>query len=419
MSIFIGCCRRYVFVAVSLVCPLVALGADGAAANTVSGLVAMALAHHPQWPVMQAEYDAAEIGRAMSSRWELPEISGEVGRKTLRAQGDDGLVYSVGLEQAFPAPGKMRLRDELAGLQIEKAKLATRQFEVELEFDIRSAVYEWQMSREFHELLDEHARNLQRMLQAYLDRETAGVQQRLEKQMVDAALLDQKMACLEARREVDRLLAVVNQKIGRDPGTPLTISDVPPIERVDRSRTPSFSRHPKMLLHDLERSRRDLEVRQVAVESRPELTAGPYYSEESVGDDDEYTVGVVFSLPLPLWRRSEGATAVALASARQAQADTHVITRELVAQWHEAVLEANHYDGVLSLYSEEKFRVLHEAAELATRQFQAGAISVPLFLEIQREYLAAAAIRHQAMAGLNRANRNLSMMQSFGEKTDE
>src|SRR6185295_9814569 len=118
----------------------------------------------------------------------------------------------------------------------------------------------------------------------------------------------------------------------------------------------------------------------------PAISVSPFVSQEKAGDRETVT-GIGLSLPLPVSGRTRGASEIASARQRQAEAALVVARRELERD----VLTTAH---VFSAKREEtrrwannaveKFR---EAAALADRHYRLGAVPIATYVEMQGSYL--------------------------------
>jgi len=382
---------------------------------SVKQLVDQAIERHPELLAMESELEAARAAKAQAGTWSHPELAGDIGQKTVRDSGDDGLVYSVELAQTFEYPGKIATRKAIAGKHIELAEMGLEVFRRTLEMEIRTLAGEWTAHRALSDTLNDLAATTEAALDGYLKRTPAGAQQTIEQKLVEGAILDMKREVLEANREAAASLAALNQMLGRPDGELLNI-DMASVTatRID---TPAISltHHPLTRLRAMELELARLEAEGTRLNARPDVTAGPYYNEESAGED-EYTVGVVFSVPLPLWNRTSGDAAKAQADQDKAIAAMALSERELLGEWNRRLRDVEHYKALLDQFSEVRLSSMRAAAELAAQQFQAGAISAPLFLDMQREYISSVVTRHEALSGFNR---EISAMNAFtmgGEK---
>ena len=104
---------------------------DSSAATTqlsLETLVAEALLKNPELKFYEAEITAAKAGRKIAGRPANPEISGGMGQKRVNSPGlsDEGIAWSVSVQQPFEWPGRLALRKAIANCDMELAELGPR-----------------------------------------------------------------------------------------------------------------------------------------------------------------------------------------------------------------------------------------------------------------------------------------------------
>jgi len=119
-------------------------------------------------------------------------------------------------------------------------------------------------------------------------------------------------------------------------------------------------------------------------------------SREDAGDA-ETTVGLAISIPFTRRNRNQGM--IAAAQARQTGAEAQLESARLSARTELVQLHHLYEAAVAQVDSitPELVSNLHDAADLADRQYRLGAIPVQLFLDMQREFLSVQLLRHNAL----------------------
>ena len=97
-------------------------------------LVEDVLEHNPELDFYRGEIAAAQGERRTAATWANPEISTTVGQKQVRSGGlsDEGVAWSVSVQQTFEWPGRIPLRKAIANHQMQLAELGFAQFKVSL-----------------------------------------------------------------------------------------------------------------------------------------------------------------------------------------------------------------------------------------------------------------------------------------------
>jgi outer membrane protein TolC len=145
---------------------------------TLEALVADVVGRNPELNFYRAAIAAAKGERRTAAAWANPELSTTLGQKSVRGGGlsDEGVAWSVGLQQPIEWPGRIPLRKAIAKWRAESVE------------EFRSAA----------ELADRHYRLGAVPIATYVE---------LQKQYLEAveALLDTKREALEAGQEIQRL----------------------------------------------------------------------------------------------------------------------------------------------------------------------------------------------------------------------
>ena len=106
-------------------------------------LVAEVVERNPELSFYRAEIAAAKGERRTAAAWENPELSASLGHKQVRggALSDEGLAWSVGVQQSIEWPGRIPLRKAIANHQVQLAELGLAQFKMALAARTCALVY--------------------------------------------------------------------------------------------------------------------------------------------------------------------------------------------------------------------------------------------------------------------------------------
>jgi cobalt-zinc-cadmium efflux system outer membrane protein len=109
----------------------------------LDALVADVLEHNPELNFYRAEIAAAKGEHRTAATWANPEISTTVGQKQVRSGGrsDEGVAWSVSVQQTFEWPGRIPLRKTIANHQMQLAELGFAQFKSALAARARTLAY--------------------------------------------------------------------------------------------------------------------------------------------------------------------------------------------------------------------------------------------------------------------------------------
>lgn len=224
------------------------------------------------------------------------------------AFGNEGQYnWTVGLSQAFPVTGRLRMLRSIAGREVELALVEVRQAELDLAYKIETTYDSLSALESKLELMDaqlELNRRFEAFLKKRLDRaEASGLDVR-QVQVSIAALEQEK---IHAHHLYEESLAALRILLGMDFSEEITVvtdSDfvpavLPETSRSDLSHLPSYTL--KQKLASLAEERTGLAL----AERWADITVSVFFQEsymidQPVGFDKERLLGVGFSIPLPI-----------------------------------------------------------------------------------------------------------------------
>ncbi len=357
------------------------------------GLVTQALQQNPELTFYVASIAAAKGAVRTARMVRNPELNTQAGYKNSRDNSggptSEGATWAISFSQTFEYPGRIALRKAIADHDVDLAELRLQQFRLTLAARVRTLAYGIIGAEEKSAAAREVGARFQSLSAVLAQRPVAGVTPELEARIIDANTL------LFLRQERDAALAVttitaeLNQLLGRAGNAPLKVIS----ERVQFSAVSLPA-----LLSAARANAFDVRIRQselaqsgfkVALsknERYPAIAVGPFYSLENA-TDREQQVGVGVSLPLPLWDRNAGNIATSKAREQQAQASLLMTEREVERRVTQsaAVLEARRSE--IKNWETNAIGKFREAAEMADRNYSLGALSLPIYVETQKQYL--------------------------------
>jgi len=368
--------------------------ADATPAVSLSALVGEITAKNPERQFYQEEISAAKAGVRISSRLNDPELSFDVGRKSLKdstgARIGDGAVWSVSVTQTFEWPGRLSLRKAIANRQVELAELGVARFENALIARARSLAFGLYAANAKASAIREVSDRFAALKETFLARDPAGVTPLLETRVIEASELTLQRRATEAELAVQSALIELNQLRGAAPDAPLRVA-APALAFNSVPDTTALLAAARENNFDYRMRRVELEQQGYAVslarnERYPGISVSPYLSKDNVGDR-ETIVGIGLSVPLPISGRTRAAVDVASARRRQAETAVLVALRELdreVMTAAQAFAIKRAESGRWTPDAAVKFR---EAAELADRHYRLGAVPIATYVELQNSYL--------------------------------
>lgn len=371
---------------------------------TVEALVARALAENAELKFYAQEVAAAKGQRTQAGLWKNPDLSAQYGERR-REDGsgsllEDGYTRSFALTQTFEFPGKGSLRKAIAQKNIEIAEVGLTQFRLALSGQVRSLAYQFIGASANAAAAEEITERSSALISLLRERPLAGTPQLLELRVIEGDLITLQRSALEFVRTRDEARIELNQLLGLPASQSLTLAMTLPIpkHRPDANTLILLGLKNNLQLKsrtaELERAVR--EVTAAKWQPAPDFNVGPFFSEDRAGDSEQ-NYGVAVSATVPLWDWNQGN--IATAKARQQQADALVLDarRKVEAEIARRVRFYELAQKQLAQTPDKVLTDLQAASDLADRQYRTGAISVQLFLEVQRQFLNTRQLRNEAI----------------------
>lgn len=363
---------------------------------TIAEAVTLASARHPSITALEAGIQAARAQSQQAVVRPPPEASAGLGYKD--TETDTG--YALEVELAFPVErgGKRAARLGLAQSDLRLAEIALGQQRRDLELQVRTLAYEYLTASADAEIAREIAERSRAMIDLLKQRPAAGPVILLELRVIEGSLVEFQKSAREFEAQRDAARASLNILLDRAEDAPLLLkNDL--VSPANHYATPAFAarleKRPALLKRRAEIERAAHEIQIAILEGKPEVSVGPYLSREEAGEV-ETTVGLAVSMPLSWSRRNQGTIHAAQARRDKAeaelQAEALVVRSELARRVRLYAAAVAQVEAVPVSLVES----LHDAADLADRQYRLGAIPVQLFLDMQREFLSVQLLRHNA-----------------------
>jgi len=360
----------------------------------LDALVADVLEHNPELNFYRAEIAAAKGERRTAATWANPEVSAGVGQKQVRSGGlsDEGVAWSVSVQQTFEWPGRIPLRKAIANHQMQLAELGFAQFKASLAARTRTLAYGLFDAQEKAAAAKEVANRFQQLREVLVQRDPAGLTPQLETRIIEATELTLQRKATDAALAAQSALLELNQLRGAPWTNAMMVQSV----------TLAFSAVPERetLLAAAQTNNFELQMRRVELEQQgskvslarkegyPSLSVGPYFSQERAGDREQQ-VGIGLSVPFPLWNRNQGNVETAEARRMQAETSLYVTQRDIDRRIVEKALTYQTKLAEMSKWRPESVDEFRKAAELADRHYRLGAVPIATYVELQKQYLEA------------------------------
>ncbi len=357
-------------------------------------LVAEVVEHNPELNFYRAEIAAAKGERRTAAAWANPELSTQAGSKRVTSSGlsQEGVAWSVSVQQTFEWPGRIPLRKAIANQQIQLAELGFAQFKAALATRTRTLAYNLFAAQEKTAAAREVADRFQQLREVLVQRDPAGLTPLLETRIIEATELTLKRKSSEALLAAQAALLELNQLRGvpwtnalRLQSTQLLFTAAPDQEvLLAAARTNNF----EMRMRQVELEQQGFKVSLAKKDGYPSFTVGPYFSHEKAGDREQQ-IGVALSLPLPLWNRNQGNVETATARQKQAETSLYVTQRAIERAIVERALTYQTKLAEMAKWRPESVDEFRNAADLADRHYRLGAVPIATYVELQKQYLEA------------------------------
>jgi len=361
---------------------------------SLDALVDESLEKNPELNFYKAEIAAAKGERRTVAVWSNPEVATTVGQKRVSSGGlsDEGIAWSVSVQQTFDWPGRIPLRKAIANQQLQLAELGFAQFKASLAARTRTLAYNLFAAQEKSAAAKEVANRFQELREVLIQRDPAGLTPQLETRIIEATELTLQRKSTDAALESNAALLELNQLRGqpwtnavRVAPVKLTFGKAPAQDDLlSAARTNNF----ELQMRRVELEQQGFKVSLARKEGYPSVTLGPYYSQERAGDREQQ-IGVGVSMPLPLWNRNKGNIETAEARRKQAETSLFVTQRDLDRRILEKLLAYQTKLTEIGKWRPESVDEFRKAAELADRHYRLGAVPIATYVELQKQYLEA------------------------------
>lgn len=384
---------------------------------SVDDVVAQALAFNPEIRFYEDEIALVRERRGNAGRWDDPNLSVEIGRKSSREPGGafagDGVAWGVTLAQRFDFSGRNALRKAIAQRQVERAEAGLAQFRRELGARVAELAHVLLAAQQRLEATEDATARLRAVLGTLVQREPAGINVVFEMRILEASARKLSREASVQRARLAGALADLNLLRGLPPETLLVLAPeatVPVDVPADAALVASAFRGN----HTLRQFELDLEEQGIGVELEgknlfSDVTLSAYYSEEKAGGRDRFA-GIGVSIPLPFWNRNSPAVAEAKTRRGQAQGALFRLRRDV----HKDVLDAaalyRANQGVLRETGVGEVARFHEAAMLGERHYRLGAIPVSTYVSLLQAHLEIVDVHVEARVEAVRAAARLSIL---------
>lgn len=341
------------------------------------------LANHPN--VLRADAERARSANLENQASQRPnlEFSGKGLRNTQDSAQSNG---EVDIAYTFELGGKRSSR-------IEKARLAGELGKVDLEISKDDVLV--RTLADLHRLkyletesilIEDGISTFERITKSYRGRLKLSPEQDVSLSVFMLALEDYKIRKSQLKVQKIALLKELELNTGSSveisealfPQKTSTWPDI--VEAPQSSLKPSPIR---LLETSLKIAEAETKIAQS--EAWPDVKIGPDYEWSHSPSNTEQSLGIILTLPLPIWNRNQGGIAVANAEAARARLNLDLTQKELA--FEKATFLAKYQEGVKVIRSGISEEDMRKRQKNLRAQFEQGLISSSLVIEANRQIL--------------------------------
>ncbi len=283
---------------------------------TADSVADLARAQNPELQAARGFIAEAQARTRATGRMSNPELETELAG----GQGFEGRV-SVGVTQRFPLTARLRLERDLAGIEVEMARLEVEERERQIAVSARSAFYELAAIRSARVLARRQTKLADTFAKTIRDGVTQGFGSGFDADQ--AALLAETLRLAEESLRTEEIVAAaeLNGLLGRQADAVLAVNELPGLPgAIPGSRPPG--RRADLLLAEMALKAGATDVSLARANRWEDVGVGLFvegerFRDEPDGIEPEALVGIQFNVPLPLWQN--GAGRVAEKEARQSR----------------------------------------------------------------------------------------------------
>jgi len=362
-----------------------------AQAVTPSALGDEAVAANPEINFYAAEIAAARAGRKTAGQIANPSLNVEAGRMTTGDSGD-GPVWRAQISQTFDFPARVALRKAVADRDIALADLGLAQFKSLLRNEVNARAGDLILLRKKMAAVKSVRSRLADIVGVLVQRDTGNVSAKLERRILESSVLTMDREISNVLTEAEAVRVDLNALCGRAPSTPLDLEEdtlhFPAVPGLESLKSQAAETNFDLQQKRVELARQGLKIDLSKADRWGSVSFGPYLAGQAT-EESQKEVGVVFSIPLPLWDKNRGAIDEASARAAQGQALLNATLRDLERDLTKARDAYARELETLDLWKNDPEAAFKEAAEDADRHYRLGAVPATTYVEMQRQYLAA------------------------------
>ncbi len=408
-----------VFILMPLLTALALFAQASIAAETLvlKELLVEARENNAQLKSLRERVRAKEAGARVEGALDDPTLKVEMEDLDRKAPQNtapgNAMMTRYTLSQMLPFPGKLSLKERIAGREALSARALYAAKELEVTANLKEAYYDYAYLTEAVKITEEIKGILAYMSKIAESRYSTGLapQQDVIKVQLENAMLANEIIMLSAEKEMSA--ARIKPLIGKGQDWPLAGASELPKNKIefktDELIEAAIRKNPDVLMIENEAAAGDLGV---------ELSKKEYYPDFMLGlapiqrDGRFETYDVMFQMTLPIWW-DKNSSRVTAASADASSARARLLGERLSKSFEvkEAALQAEAASSQMSLFKTGIIPQAELALESALKNYQSGKVDFLTLLEAGRElkktrlsYLKTVLEYRKKLASLERAS---------------
>ncbi|MEI9895375.1 MAG: TolC family protein [Chthoniobacter sp.] len=389
----------FIFCAAALT-PARAAEPTGKSRMSLAEAVSTALRNNPELRVFEAQIGGAKGAVTTARTWDNPDLLLAPGSRVTREDGRRETVFHgcFELNQTFKFPGKRQLEIAIAQRHVELRELALEGFRFQLAARVRKAFYQMLAAGQVIDLRTEQVESAKVFVASAQKRAESGYASDFETLKSQADLIAATKALQQAQGEVITARVTLNALMDRNPSAPLEISGslenlTPPGTTRDYVAL-AMARNPSLRAQIREGDLAGLHLSSAKLSRRPDLKIGPQFEYT----DAEQTIGLGFSLPLPLWDQKKGEIEKATAEQRRALAEVDKLRAEIAGEVTVAASSLQFAREAAALYTPELLRHLRAFVAQAEQGYTQSSTTLLIYLDARRTYFDTLSDYYSALA---------------------
>jgi outer membrane protein TolC len=353
-----------------------------AAAQPLSALVQEALRGNREILAAQKSYEAARQRPTQESSLPDPMISlgyNSVGNPLPGAGLGRDVLANVGVmvSQEIPAPGKLKLKGEMASKEAQAEFQQYQAVQLSVISRLKQAYYRLQYTYAAADLLVRNRELLEKLLKVTEERYSVGhaAQQDVFKAQTQTSILETRLVKLEQERRSRsaEINSILNRAVGTPVGRPeevrpkeLTVT-LEELLAAARRNSPMLGRDQKMI------ERSELAVNMARKEYYPDVTLNAgYYNMGSM--PPMYEVRADFKVPIYFWRKQRAGVNEQVNNLSQVRRTYEATDQTLRYQIQDEFLTAQASERLMKLYKQTVVPQGNLALEASFSTYETGSV---------------------------------------------